>query len=94
MKIGKAIAGVLVKRATKSVTSWAGGALIAAGGTAAYAPEILEVIPEQHRGTVMIIVGAFVILSRHRRELIEAWAKLRAEVKAAEDTAEKETGGQ
>lgn len=89
---GKAIVGVLKRKALKSATSWLGGLTAAAGGAAVIDPELVQLIPENARGYVMIAVGVLVILGRHRGEIIAAYAQLRAEVKAAVDAAEKAGG--
>jgi hypothetical protein len=86
---GKAIVGVLKRKATKSVTSWLGAATAAGGGALALDPELLNAIPENVRGYVMLAIGVGVILARHRQEIFELYAKLRAELKAAVDAAEK-----
>lgn len=89
--LAKAVVGVLKRRAAKSVTTWIGGALVAAGGTAAVAPDVLELIPENYRGAAVVVVGAVVVLSRHRKEIFELYGTLRAEFKAAVAAAEKDS---
>lgn len=88
--LAQAIGQVLVKKATKSVTSWIGAAGIAAGGYAVVDPKVLELIPEQYRGWVGVAVGGVVLLARNRAAIFETYAKLRAELRAAIEKAERE----
>ena len=78
----KLIVGVLLKRIKKTFTSWLGGAVVATGGAAYVHPEILELIPENWRGTVIGLVGLAVIFGRNRRALVDAWKKLKADANA------------
>lgn len=86
----KAVVGVLARKATRSVTSYIGATVAAAGAATVIDPTLIGMIPDQYRGYVGMGVGAAVILARHRQDIIDMYAKLRAELKMAIKQAEED----
>lgn len=78
--MSKIFLALLLKRASKSLTSWLGTAVAGTGVVAAIDPQILAMIPENLRGYVVAAVGLAVVLARHRQELSTIAAEAKAVV--------------
>lgn len=84
----KALFGVLKRKAAKSVTSWLGTAVAAAGVGTMVDPALIDAMPEKYRGVIMTVLGLAIVAARHRREIFEMYAKLKTELQQAVAEAE------
>lgn len=82
----KALGQVLATKATKSVTAWIGAAVVAGGGAEVLDPElvskVLALVPPQYQHAAVVLVGAAVVLARHRRDFAAQFAALKTEADA------------
>lgn len=70
----------VAKRIRQSATAAVAAGGVAVGGAAAIKPELLELIPEEYRGYVILAYGVLLLVARVRKELGEAVAEAKAHV--------------
>lgn len=73
----KLAARKISKRLKQSATAAVAAGIGTAGVAAVVNPELLDLIPEQYRGWVILAASALVALARVRREIAEAIAEAR-----------------
>lgn len=78
--IGKVLLDVLVKKATKSVTSYIGAAAVAGGVATTVDPQLLSLIPEQYRAPALAVLGVAIVLARHRQDITAMYSEAKAAV--------------
>lgn len=68
----------LVKKALKSATAGVAASGLVAGGVVALNPELIDAIPEQYRGYVVLGYAVLVLIARFRGEIADMIAEIKA----------------
>jgi hypothetical protein len=77
MSVKSLIVKHLVAKAMKSATAAVAGVGVAGGAAVMLSPELLDAIPEQYRGYVLLGYAGLVLLARFRGEIADLIRELK-----------------